>query len=258
MQRPAGDIRPPEAGAASGERVWMNRWRSWRLAAIYREETRTGPGGWILRDSRRVDAQLCGRLPLRSRPRCQTTRHAQVMTLQGRTEVVTGGTSGIGRAITARLLREGVSVAICGRSSAAVAKVVTDLDRSGTGKICGTPVDVSNSDDVHRLFAFADVELGGVDILVNNAGVAILHSVAEMEPGDWLRSIDTNLSATFYCCWEALIQFRQRGAGFIINTGSLLGKNAVAGGATYCASKFGLNGFSEAMLLNHRQENVWV
>src|SRR5674476_115608 len=57
MQRPAGDIRPPEAGAASGERVWMNRWRSWRLAAIYREETRTGPGGWILRDSRRVDAQ---------------------------------------------------------------------------------------------------------------------------------------------------------------------------------------------------------
>jgi 3-oxoacyl-[acyl-carrier protein] reductase len=110
------------------------------------------------------------------------------MTLQGRTAVVTGGTRGIGRAITARLLHEGVSVAICGRSSAAVAKAITDLERPGTGKICGTQADVSNLDDAHRLFAFADVELGGVDILVNNAGVAILRSVAEMEPGDWQRN----------------------------------------------------------------------
>lgn len=108
------------------------------------------------------------------------------------------------------------------------------------------------------MFAFADVELGGVDILVNNAGVAILRSVAEMEPGDWQRTIDTNSSATFYCCREALIRFRQRGTGFIINIGSLLGKTAVAGGAAYCASKFGLNGFSEALLLDHRHENVGV
>lgn len=119
-------------------------------------------------------------------------------------------------------------------------------------------MDVSSPDDVHRLFAFADFELGGVDILVNNAGVAILRSVAETEPGDWRRSIDTNLSATFYCCREALIRFRQRGAGFIINIGSLLGKTAVAGGAAYCASKFGLNGFSEAILLDIRQENIGV
>jgi len=180
------------------------------------------------------------------------------MTLQGRTAVVTGGTRGIGRAITARLLHEGVSVAICGRSSAAVAQAITDLERPGTGRICGTQADVSNLDDAHRLFAFADLELGGVDILVNNAGVAILRSVAEMEPGDWQRTIDTNLSATFYCCREALIRFRQRGTGFIINIGSLLGKTAVAGGAAYCASKFGLNGFSEAMLLDHRFENVGV
>ncbi len=180
------------------------------------------------------------------------------MTLTGRTAVVTGGTRGIGRAIASRLLSEGVGVAICGRSGPAVDTAVAELTHSGEGKICGTRADVSKVDDVHRLFAFADQELGGLDILVNNAGMVILGSVAEMEPGDWQRSIETNLSGVFYCCREAIIRFRQRGGGFIINISSLLGKTAVAGTAAYCASKFGVNGFSEALLLDHRQENVGV
>ena len=180
------------------------------------------------------------------------------MTLKGRTAVVTGGTRGIGRATAAYLLREGVAVAICGRSSAAVDSALADLRHSGGGRICGIDADVSKLDDVRRLFAFADRELGGLDILINNAGVAILRSVAEMEPGDWQRSIGTNLTGVFYCSREALTRFQHRGGGFIVNIGSLLGKTAVAGGAAYCASKFGLEGFSEAMLLDYRRENIGV
>lgn len=67
-----------------------------------------------------------------------------------------------------------------------------------------------------------------------------------------------NLSGVFYCCREAVARFRRRDGGFIINIGSLLGKTAVAGGAAYCASKFGLNGLSEAMLLDCRDENIGV
>ncbi len=180
------------------------------------------------------------------------------MILKGRTAVVTGGTRGIGRAIAARLLHEGVRVAICGRSSSAVESAVADLGRSSQSKICGVPADVSKPEDARRLIAFANRELDGFDIFVNNAGTAILRKVAEMESGEWQQSIETNLSAAFYCCREALPLFRQRGGGFIINIGSLLGKTPVTGGAAYCAAKFGLNGFSEAMMLDYRQENVGV
>jgi len=75
---------------------------------------------------------------------------------------------------------------------------------------------------------------------------------------DWRETIDTNLSAAFYCSREALPRMKSRGAGYIINIGSLAGKSAFAGGAAYNASKFGLNGFSEAMMLDHRYDNVRV
>jgi 3-oxoacyl-[acyl-carrier protein] reductase len=180
------------------------------------------------------------------------------MMLKGRTALVTGGTRGIGRAIAERLLREGVVVAICGRSSASVERAVEELASSGGGKIYGTQADIASVNDVRQLFAFADRELGGTDILINNAGVAVLRHIAEMSPEQWERTIAVNLTGVFHCCREAVAQFRRRGGGFIINIGSLLGKTAVTGGAAYCASKFGLNGLSEAMLLDCRHENIGV
>ncbi len=171
--------------------------------------------------------------------------------------MVTGATRGVGRAIAARLVREGVAVAICGRSAAAVGRAVAEIGSSG-GKVAGIAADISIPAGVQELFAFADRELGSLDILVNNAGIAVLRPVADVNPGDWEQTLGTNLSSVFYCCREAIARFRQRGGGFIINIGSLLGKTAVAGGAAYCASKFGLNGLSEAMLLDCRQENIGV
>jgi NAD(P)-dependent dehydrogenase (short-subunit alcohol dehydrogenase family) len=114
---------------------------------------------------------------------------------------------------------------------------VEELASSGGANICGTQADIGSINDVRQLFAFVDRELGGTDILINNA---------------------VNLTGVFHCCREAVAQFRRRGGGFIINIGSLLGKTAVAGGAAYCASKFGLNGLSEAIMLDCRNENIGV
>lgn len=179
------------------------------------------------------------------------------MTLKGRTALVTGGTRGVGRAIAGRLLREGAAVAICSRSEAAVQRTVGELAACG-GKISGVQADISGVNGVQRLFAFVDGEFGGLDILVNNAGIAQLGHIADLKPEQWEDTVGTNLSGVFYCCHEAIGRFRRRGGGYIINIGSLLGKTATGGGAAYCASKFGLNGLSEAILLDCRQENIGV
>jgi NAD(P)-dependent dehydrogenase (short-subunit alcohol dehydrogenase family) len=174
--------------------------------------------------------------------------------LEGKVAVVTGGTRGIGRAITEALAGCGASVAICGRSEAGVAKAVGELGP----RVSGKAADVANPDDVRALFEFVDERLGGLDILINNAGVGLFSSVAETSLENWQRTIGANLNGAFYCSREALPRFRQRGGGFIVNIGSLAGKNPFAGGAAYNASKFGLNGFSEAMMLDHRHDNVRV
>jgi 3-oxoacyl-[acyl-carrier protein] reductase len=93
---------------------------------------------------------------------------------------------------------------------------------------------------------------------VNNAGEGVFRKVGEMTPEEWRRNIDLNLNGAFYCSREALAQFARRGGGFIVNISSLAGKNPFSGGAGYNASKFGLNGFSEAMMLDHRYEHVRV
>jgi 3-oxoacyl-[acyl-carrier protein] reductase len=178
--------------------------------------------------------------------------------LEGRSAIVTGGTRGIGLAIAKALCDGGASVAISGRSSESVEKAVTNLTNQSKSKVVGKDADVRNSTEVAGFFEFVDRELGGVDILVNNAGVGVFKSTAELSVAEWQTTIETNLSGVFYCCHEALPRFKTRGGGYIINIGSLAGKNAFAGGAAYNASKFGLKGFSEALMLDHRHDNVRV
>jgi 3-oxoacyl-[acyl-carrier protein] reductase len=99
---------------------------------------------------------------------------------------------------------------------------------------------------------------GGLDILVNNAGSGVFRSVQELSLEDWRKTIDLNLSGVFYCCHHALPLLRKKGAGYIIQISSLAGINTFAGGAAYNASKFGLNGFSEAIMQDLRYENIRV
>jgi NAD(P)-dependent dehydrogenase (short-subunit alcohol dehydrogenase family) len=124
--------------------------------------------------------------------------------------------------------------------------------------VVGKAADVRSSTEVVKFFQFVDSEFGGVDILVNNAGVRIFRSTAELSVEDWTKTLETNLSGAFYCSKEAVSRMRNRKGGYVIHISSLAGKNAFAGGAAYNASKFGLNGFSEAMMLDHRYEGIRV
>ncbi len=176
--------------------------------------------------------------------------------LNGKFAIVTGGTRGIGRAIAGRLLREGAAVAICARDAAGVVRAVDEMRQYG--RVFGAVADISQVESVRALFQAVDREFGGLDILVNNAGQAAYRKVAEMTPEEWHRNIDLNLNGAFYCAHEALARFLPRGGGFIVNISSLAGRNAFTGGAGYNASKFGLNGFTEALMLDHRNDNVRV
>ena len=183
--------------------------------------------------------------------------------LAGQTALVTGATRGIGFAIARALAVAGATVAICGRDKDGLQAAVSRLTNESRGKVVGKVADVRESTEVEALFDWIDSEVvdsaaGGPGILVNNAGVGIMKNAAELTVKDWQKTIETNLSAAFYCSREALRRMINRDGGYIINIGSLAGKSAFAGGAAYNASKFGLNGFSEAMMLDHRYDNVRV
>lgn len=178
--------------------------------------------------------------------------------LEGKNAVVTGGTRGIGYAIAKALGAAGAQVAICGRGHTTVENAVTQLANQSKSKVVGKAADVRSSTEVVNFFQFVDSELGGLDILVNNAGVGVFKSTAELSVEDWTKTLETNLSGAFYCSKEAVVRMRNRNGGYVIHISSLAGKNAFAGGAAYNASKFGLNGFSEAMMLDHRYEGIRV
>ena len=178
--------------------------------------------------------------------------------LNNKRAIVTGGTRGIGRAITESLLEAGCSVVFCGRSSQAVQATVDELKVRHSAKIFGIPADVSSLEDVARLFAYGDEAMGGLDILVNNAGIGIFAKMADCAVDDWRRVIDVNLSGAFYCSKQAVPRMIQAGGGYVVHIGSLAGKNPFATGAAYNASKFALNGFAEAMMLDHRNDNIRV
>jgi NAD(P)-dependent dehydrogenase (short-subunit alcohol dehydrogenase family) len=177
-------------------------------------------------------------------------------TLSGKIAIVTGGTRGIGRAIAERLLHEGCRVAICGRSQDSVDRAAAELAPLGT--VFGLAADVTQPSQVERFFEAVDRQFGGLEILVNNAGEGVFRKVGDMTVEEWRRNIDLNLNGAFYCAHAALARFAARTGGFIVNISSLAAKNPFSGGAGYNASKFGLNGFSEALMLDHRYDNVRV
>ncbi len=180
------------------------------------------------------------------------------MELIDKVAVVTGGTRGIGYSIAEALLAEGAKVFICGRDGAVLKKALEVLGRDGKDRVDGSVADVRHYDDCRQLIHAAAERFGGLDILVNNAGVGIMKPVDQLTPEEWDATIETNLSGVFYCCREAIPLMRQRGGGYIFNISSLAGVNAFPGGSAYNASKFGLNGFSEAMMQDIRYDGIRV
>jgi len=174
--------------------------------------------------------------------------------LTGKSAVVTGGTRGIGRAIAKALIGAGANVAITGRIEAEIENATAELNTIGPGTISGYVCDVRNYDRVKSLFA----AFGSVDILINNAGIGIFSSVESMSPEDFRAVLETNVFGVFYCCHEAIPLMKQRGGGYIINISSLAGANPHPQMAAYNASKFGLNGFSEALMQEVRHDGIKV
>lgn len=178
--------------------------------------------------------------------------------LRGKTAVVTGASKGIGFAIAEALARAGANVVLCARNAEQVARACKQLEGLGQGEIVGVPCDMRVHDDVRRLIGRAVKEFDRLDILINNAGVGTFAPIDEMEVDDWHRIIETNLNGVFYACHAAIPHMKQHGGGYIINIGSLAGKNPMPGGSAYNASKFGLVGFSEAMMLDVRHQGIKV
>ncbi len=175
--------------------------------------------------------------------------------------LVTGGSRGIGRAIAAALLETGVDVMIGGRSEASLREASAALAVSaskGAARLETCTADVRDAAQVAALVEATVARLGGLDILVNNAGVGIMVEIADLTPEQWREMMDTNLSGVFYGCHAAIPHLRRRGGGWIINISSLAGKNSFVGGAAYCATKAGLNAFSEALMQELRYDDIRV
>ena len=178
--------------------------------------------------------------------------------LIGKSAVVTGSTRGIGMAIARAMLEHGAKVLISGRKESDVKEAVRILETDHGDRVKGKACDVRIYDQVRELMVEARRMFGGLDMLINNAGVGAWGVVEEMAVDEWLAVLETNLSGVFYCCREAIPLLKEKEGGYIVNIGSLAGKNAFAGGAAYCASKFGLIGFSEALMQEVRYDRVRV
>lgn len=188
---------------------------------------------------------------------------ADVPQLAGRVAVITGGSRGIGLAVTAALASHGADVVVCGRSEAVLANArqrLTDLTAraEAPGRWDVTQADVRDAEQAERLVRFAAERFGGLDILINNAGIGHFQEVVEQSVSDWSEVIDTNLSGVFFCCRAAIPVMRRRGSGWIVNISSLAGSHPFAGGAAYCASKAGLDAFTKALMQELRYDDIRV
>ena len=178
---------------------------------------------------------------------------------EGKVALVTGGARGIGLSIAEALVREGASVFICGRNPATLKTALGQLRTFGSQtSAAGVVADVRRNNDCRNLVQKAATRFGRLDILVNNAGICIFKPVDQLTADDWDATIQTNLSSVFYCCREAVPIMRQQGGGHIFNISSLLADHGIAEGSAYCASKFGVNGLTEAMMQDVRCDGIRV
>lgn len=179
------------------------------------------------------------------------------MELKNKTAIVTGGTKGIGFAIAQALLISGARVFISARHQSDIKTAIERLREFGTveGEVC----DVRSEAQVRMMLGEAVRVFGGIDILVNNAGIGIIgKTVEEMTAEEFEQTLQTNLFGVFYACHHAIPQIKQRGGGYIINISSLAGQNAHPKMAAYNASKYGLNGFTEALMQEVREDDIKV
>jgi NAD(P)-dependent dehydrogenase (short-subunit alcohol dehydrogenase family) len=167
--------------------------------------------------------------------------------LSGTTAVITGATSGIGRETALQFARDGVRVVVAGRREERLRQLVSEIESTG-GQALGVVTDVAEQAQVDHLIESAVESFGRIDTLVNNAGVAFAGRFDQMTLEDFRRVMDVNFWGAVYASKAVVPRMKeQRGGGVIINVSSIFGKRGVPFQTAYCASKFALSGFSEAL-----------
>ncbi|MFC1958014.1 SDR family NAD(P)-dependent oxidoreductase [Chloroflexota bacterium] len=193
--------------------------------------------------------------------------------LTGKIAIVTGagGRRGFGRAIAKRLAKDGADIVVIDKFALqlrdkdltdgwkgieSVADEIKALNRQALAITC----DITNSEEVDRMVKDTVAEFGGIDILVNNAGLHIYSSIQDISDEIWESHLAVNLTGTFYCSRAVVQEMMQRGeGGRIINIASLLGKVGMGNAQTaYCASKFGVVGFTQSLALELASHNILV
>jgi NAD(P)-dependent dehydrogenase (short-subunit alcohol dehydrogenase family) len=177
--------------------------------------------------------------------------------LQGKIVLVTGGGTGIGRAIATLFAREGASVIVAGRRSEPLQETVRDIRREG-GVVTFARGDVSRSDRVEMLVQAAVYNFGGLDVLVNNAGLFLSGTIEETDERRWDRIMGTNLKGAYLVTRHALPAMRQRGGGSIINIASADALTGAKGAAAYAASKGGLVALTKSLAADVAADRIRV
>jgi NADP-dependent 3-hydroxy acid dehydrogenase YdfG len=178
--------------------------------------------------------------------------------LDGKVAVVTGGGSGVGKAVAAKLLAAGAKLVLAGRDASKLAAAAADL--AGGDRVVIVPTDVTTAAACEDLIRRATDAFGRVDILVNNAGMNLKNrAVRELTPEAWDQLIRTNLDGAFYCIHAVLPQMLSRKSGDIVNIVSIAGKRAnPLGGAGYVAAKFGMGALGMCLAAEERESGVRV
>jgi NAD(P)-dependent dehydrogenase (short-subunit alcohol dehydrogenase family) len=184
-------------------------------------------------------------------------RNTEHKRLAGHVALITGASRGIGRGIAETLAREGVQVALAARDEAELEKVAGGIAKTG-GTALALRCDVTREEDISRVVATAIDQLGRVDVLINNAGVGLRGTGDQIAVEDWDRAFAVNLRGVFLLTRAMVPHMREIGGGHIINISSVAGLVGNPGLSAYNATKFGLMGFSEALMLELRHDHIKV
>ncbi len=169
----------------------------------------------------------------------------------GRNIIVTGATSGFGKAIAGRFAKNGDNLIICGRRKERLDAIKQDWEAQYNIKVTPLQFDIRNKEEVIAAFDKLKQTIDHIDILVNNAGLASgLSSIEEGNTDDWDLMIDTNLKGLLYVTRQIAPMMKEQGSGHIINIGSTAGKIAYRNGNVYCATKYGVEALNQSMRID--------
>ena len=177
--------------------------------------------------------------------------------LTGKNALITGAGRGIGRATAIAFAKEGINVGLLGRTAANLEKVANELSEYGVNVTMAT-ADVSDNESVMAAVEHIKAELGSIDILINNAGVGKFGKFLELSPEEFKNMIDINLMGAYYVTRAVLPEMIERESGDIINISSTAGQKGAPLTSAYSASKFGLLGLTESLMLEVRKHNIRV